>query len=79
VRRRAHRRAALRTEAWLGPGSPGRRARLAAERRAERRTYALLAAAALALGAAGAIGWGIASDAPVRTADAPAPAAVPAP
>jgi hypothetical protein len=75
VRRRAHRRAALRGETWLGPGSPGWRARLAAERRAERRTYALVAALALGLGAGGAIAWGVASDEPVRTAEQAQPAA----
>jgi hypothetical protein len=78
VRRRAHRRAALRAEAWLGPGSPGWRARLAAERRAERRTFALLAAVAVALSAGGAIAWGIASDGPMRTADRPPSVAAPA-
>ena len=69
ARRRARRRAALRDEVWLGPGSPGWRARLVAERRAERRTYALLATLTLALGAGGAIGWGVATDAPAGSAD----------
>ncbi len=69
VRRRARRRAALRDEAWLGPGSPGWRARLAAERRAERRTYALVAALVLALGGGGAVAWGLATEGSAPSAD----------
>jgi hypothetical protein len=75
VRRRARRRAALRDEVWQGPGSSAWRARLAAERRAERRTYALVAALALGLGTGGAIAWGVASGEPVSTADRAAPVA----
>lgn len=79
VRRRARRRAALRSETWLGPGSPGWRARLAAERRAERRTLALVAALALSLGAGGAIAWGVASDEPAPMADRAQPNEAPSP
>ncbi len=75
VRRRARRRAALRDEVWQGPGSSAWRARLAAERRAERRTYALVAALAFGLGAGGAIAWGAASGEPHGTADRAAPVA----